>query len=383
MSTVSQWRSFFAKKFSSRYAYAKTTHISEEPKITAMLNMNTIKQQIVDYLKTPAAQHIPVIGGREFTVAPLAQGEYNLNYLLSSTTDDVQLVFRVNIGTQIEREDQILYEFRALKFLEYSGVTPVPYHVDDSRNFFEQGILVMQYLPGETLDYARDLDAAAKLFAITHQVQVDEEKNHLIREDAPLSLIFKECSRLLETYFQSDLADPDIRAYLQEVKAWMDENRSKERYYQQDPWPCIINTEVNSGNFIVNRKRHTIHLVDWEMPRWGDPSQDLSHFCAPLTTLWKTTFRMTEQQKRAFLKTYRAHITDAHLRDTLDERVQLRDPFVYLRGISWSAMGWVAYQTIYTGMRNEDTWATLQRYMQLDFIRSLFDPFLSTTKRRK
>ena len=157
----------------------------------------------------------------------------------------------------------------------------------------------------------------------------------------------------------------------------MDEHRVNERYYQEDPWPCIVNTEVNSGNFIVNRERHTIHLVDWEMPRWGDPSQDLSHFCAPLTTLWKSIFRMNEMQKREFLDTYKACITDIHLRDTLEERVRLRDPFVYLRGISWSAMGWVAYQTTYAGMRNEDTWAVLQRYMQLDFIRSLFDPFLT------
>ena len=40
-------------------------------------------------------------------------------------------------------------------------------------------------------------------------------------------------------------------------------------------------------------------------------------------------------------------------------------------------MGWVAYQTDYDGVRNPDTWATLQRYMNLGFIRSLFDPFLS------
>ena len=160
----------------------------------------------------------------------------------------------------------------------------------------------MEYLPGESLDYSRDLSQAARLFARTHQVHVPEAQNHLIREDAPLSLIYDECAKLLEVYFTSALADPDIRSYLQEVKSWMHEHRAEERYYQEDPWPCIVNTEVNSGNFIVNRERGTIHLVDWEMPRWGDPSQDLSHFCSPLTTLWKTTFRMSDAQKHAFLK---------------------------------------------------------------------------------
>ena len=127
----------------------------------------------------------------------------------------------------------------------------------------------------------------------------------------------------------------------------------------------------------MNRENGTIHLVDWEMPRWGDPSQDLSHFCSPLTTLWKTEWRMSPAEKQNFLKCYGRHITDPHLQDTLAERVRLRDPFVYLRGISWSAMGWVAYQTEFSGMKNPDTWAKLQQYMNLKFIRSLFDPFIT------
>jgi hypothetical protein len=341
-----------------------------------MADMQMIRQQIEDYLDTPEARQIPIIGFRQFRVQLLARGEYNLNYLLSSISDHTKLVFRVNIGTQIERDDQILYEYRALKLLEESGVTPIPHFVDDSRSFFAQGILVMEYLPGEPLDYTKDLEQAAFVFSKVQQVEVEEEYNHLIREDAPLSLIYEECAKLLEVYFTSDLAESGIRKYLQEVKAWMDEHRLQERYYQEDPWPCVVNTEVNSGNFIVNREYKTMHLVDWEMPRWGDPSQDLCHFCAPLTTLWKTSYRMSEADKHHFLDMYKSQIRDAHLRNTLEERVKLRDPFVYLRGISWSAMGWVAYQTTYKGVRNEDTWATLQRYMQLDFIRSLFDPFL-------
>jgi hypothetical protein len=40
-------------------------------------------------------------------------------------------------------------------------------------------------------------------------------------------------------------------------------------------------------------------------------------------------------------------------------------------------MAWVAYQTDYDGVRNPDTRITLQRYLNLELIRSLFDPFLS------
>ena len=336
--------------------------------------MTDMLPQVAEYLSIRDWSDVPAMHGRRFAVAPLAQGEYNLNYLISAGT--LKLVFRVNIGTQINREDQIFYEYRALNLLKDSGVTPWPYFVDDTRRLMDRGILIMDYLPGEALDYARDLEAAAMLFAIVHMVDVPEADNHLIREAGPLSLIYEECAGLLQQYFDSDLADPAIRDYLMDLKAWADAARAGENYFQQDPWPCIVNTEVNSGNFIVNRKKGTIHLVDWEMPRWGDPSQDLSHFCSPLTTLWKTDWRMPPQQKREFLKTYCRHIPNPHLRDTLAERVRLRDPFVYLRGISWSAMGWVAYQTGFCGMKNPDTWAKLQQYMDLDFIRSLFDPVI-------
>jgi aminoglycoside phosphotransferase (APT) family kinase protein len=327
------------------------------------------------YLSARSWRDVPVMAGQSFRVTPLAQGEYNLNYLL--TGDATQLVLRVNVGTQIDREDQIVYEYKALRLLESSGVTPAPYFVDDTRAEIDRGVLIMAYLPGEHLDYRRHLEAAAELLATVHQVPVADEENHLIREDAPLSLIYQECAGLLETYFASPLADPDIVEYLQIVKAWADVTRAQDRFFQEDPWPCIVNTEVNSGNFIANQERETLHLVDWEMPRYGDPSQDLSHFCSPLTTLWKTRYRMPEREKRAFIRTYASRHHDRHLRDTIGDRVQVRDPFVYLRGISWSAMAWVAYQGEYEGVRNPDTWATLERYMDLGFIRSLFDPFLS------
>jgi aminoglycoside phosphotransferase (APT) family kinase protein len=309
-----------------------------------------------------------------FEIEPLAQGEYNLNYLVRQEKNI--WVFRVNIGTQIGRDDQILYEFRALQLLATTNVTPRPYYVDDSRDQVGYGVLIMEYLPGEKLDYRRDLQDAARLFARIHTQPVDLAQNHLIREKRPLSMTFEECSQLLPVYLESDLADPALRAYLTEVLAWANEARHREDYFVSDPCPSIINTEVNSGNFIANRERGTLHLVDWEKPLWGDPSQDLSHFCAPMTTLWKTDYRMTASNKRRFIDSYRAAISDAHLRDTIWERVHLRDPFNYLRGISWSAMAWVTYQTGEHAVKNQDTFLKVSSYLNLDFLREMFDPYL-------
>ncbi len=338
--------------------------------------MLAMQPRIEGYLARRDWSAVPAMADRTFVVTPLAGGEYNFNFLLTAGED--QRVFRVNLGTQIARDDQIRYEFKALQLLAGSGVTPQPYFVDDTRQHLEHGISIMEYLPGRALMYETDLQQAAGLLARVHQVPVAPERNHLIREEAPLDLIYRECAGLLQTYFDSDLADPDIQSFLREVIDWAWAARSRDRYYRQDPWPCIVNTEVNAGNFIVDPVRESIHLIDWEMPRWGDPSQDLCHFCSPLTTLWKTDYRMTAADKKHFVEAYTRGIADRHLRDTLGERMRLRDPFVYLRGISWSAMGWVAYQTKFEGRKNPDTWQTLQRYMQLDFIRPLFTPFMQS-----
>jgi hypothetical protein len=236
----------------------------------------------------------------------------------------------------------------------------------------------MAYLPGEKLDYSRDLEGAAQLFASYHQLEIPEEANHLIKEDKPLTLTYSRCLRMLRVYLASDLADPDLRDYLIEVRDWADHARHREIFYQNDPWNCIINTEVNNGNWIIDRQKRAFHLVDWEKPLWGDPSQDLSHFRVPTTTLWKTDYRMSEEDKSMMMSAYKDAIDDPHLKDTIEERTRLRDPFNCLRGVSWCAMAWVQYRRGDHLLKNVDTLRKLSMYTDIKFVRSLFDPYLSS-----
>lgn len=306
-------------------------------------------------------------------VSLLAQGEYNTNYRVEQGNSI--WVLRLNRGSQMNRADQIRYEYNALQLLEKSGFTPCAYGVDDSRIGLPEGILWMEYLPGDPLDYRRDLEDAARLFARLHSHPIPADHG-LISEVNPLSMMFEECKSLLATYLESELADPDLTLFFRELLDYADHARHKERFYLSDPWPCLINTEVNSGNFIANRPQQTLHLVDWEKPLWGDPSQDISHFCAPMTTLWKTNYRLSEAEKLNFLRVYADSIGDLHLRDTIRDRVKLRDPFTYLRGIAWSAMAWVNYQTGSHINRNVDTFWKISSYLDLNFLRDLFNPFM-------
>ncbi len=313
---------------------------------------------------------------KKFTVDALGQGEYNMNFLLQQ--GQTAWVLRVNTGSQIgvSLPEQIAYEYKTLKLLSPSGVAPIPYFLDNSLKFLPYGVLGMSYLPGEKLNYTRDNEKAARLMARYHQIDVSVEENHLIREEQPLTLTYQRCLRMMAVYLESDLANPNFRDYLIEVREWAGEARHREIYYQQDPWNCIINTEVNNTNWILNRQAGTLHLVDWEKPLWGDPSQDLSHFRVPTTTLWKTDYRMSEADKKAMMDAYKDSIRDPHLRDTIEERTRLRDPFNCLRGVSWCAMAWVQYQRGDHLLKNPDTYRKLSMYVDIDFVRSLFDPFI-------
>lgn len=344
------------------------------------LSIYTFLPQARDYLLKARPAAIPDWSIEEpFAIEPLGQGEYNMNFLVKQSMN--AWVLRVNTGSQIGLTiaKQIAYEYQTLELLKPTGVAPTPYFLDDSLEHLPYGVLGMAYLRGEKLDYRRDLTDAARLFARYHQLQVPEHQNHLIHETHPLTLTYQRCLRMLRVYLDSDLGNPALKSYLRQVRDWADEARKREIYYQQDPWNCIINTEVNNTNWIINRKAKTLHLVDWEKPLWGDPSQDLSHFRVPTTTLWKTSYRMSNEDKTLMMQAYQSGINDPHLADTIEERTRLRDPFNCLRGVSWCAMAWVQYRRGDHLLKNPDTFQKLEMYVDLNFVRELFDPYLHSS----
>jgi hypothetical protein len=341
------------------------------------LSIHTFIPEVENYLHQAQTVHVPNwTSESDFSVLPLAQGEYNMNFLVQQ--EKFAWVLRINTGSQIglSEQEQIAYEYKTLEMLKQAQVSPAPYFLDNSFRHLSYGILGMSYLPGERLNYQRDLTNAARLMAHYHQLYIPNENIHLIREEQPLSLTYERCCRMLKVYLTSDLADPDLSTYLQEIIDWAGQARHKEAFFIRDPWQCIINTEVNNSNWIVNRDAGTIHLVDWEKPLWGDPSQDLSHFRVPTTTLWKTDYRMSKADQSSMMDAYKTAIQDLHLCDTIEDRTRLRDPFNCLRGVSWCAMAWVQYQRGDHLLKNMDTFQKLSMYTNLEFVRSVFDPYL-------
>ncbi|ADQ15467.1 phosphotransferase family protein [Halanaerobium hydrogeniformans] len=327
-----------------------------------------MKKELEKYVKKKAFQRAIGIS-KNVEIEFLAQGEYNINYILKDEED--KFVIRLNLGSQMDLDDQIGYEFNALEQLAPSGVTPRPYYLDNSKEELPYGMLVMEYLPGRPLDYRKDLKKAAEVLASVHEVDI-EDNTILIEEQKPLSAIWDECDSLLEKYFNSELADAQVKDFLKKVKVNLREKREKEREIIELLPLSIVNTELNSANFLVDDKNDRAYLVDWEKPLITTPLQDLSIFMVPTTTLWKADFIFNQGEEEEFLHHYlKARGLDERYQE-ISSALQLFNQFSVMRGISWSAMAWVEYQEPGRLIKNEDTFKTMESYLKMDFLELLF-----------
>lgn len=292
-----------------------------------------------------------------FEVRFLAAGEYNENYLV--TAGDRRLVFRINHGTQLGLDDQISYEFTVLGLVAPSGVTPRPHRLVERHGDFPNGALLMEYLPGRPLDYRNESDLAgvAACFARIHELPYDTSGGPLLVQSAPIDDIVAECRGLLARHENHPLPEHGrrIRRYMQRVEAL-----AREATFGEDAL-CIVNTEVNSGNFIVGDR---VRLVDWEKAVASYRYQDLGHFLVPTTTLWKSDYRFDRATRRRFLELYREAANARLSLDEIDAATDALERTILLRAFSWVYMAWAEYESGSRAITNRDTFETMKGYLE-------------------
>ncbi|MBM7711582.1 aminoglycoside phosphotransferase family protein [Enterococcus xiangfangensis] len=319
-------------------------------KIRAYLKEKQLIERL--YLKEP------------ITVEFLAQGEYNQNFLISD--GEVSYVFRLNYGSQLHLANQISYEYHGLKWLERTGRTPRVYYLDDHRDFFSQGLLIMEFLPGQPLNYRKDLSEAARIFGQIHQQPIDERAARIFvkEKETILSDRVTECQQLLEPVLKSDVVPLQAKKQLAAALVWCQNNTAQQQFFiDLDQW-SITNTEVNSHNFIIGEKGF---LIDWEKPVISHPVQDLSQFLASTTTLWRSNLILDQSEKRDFLTRYIAETQFE--RQSMEEALKIYHPFLMLRALAWSAMAYDSYQKETKKLTNQEIFKKVTAYLEEDFLR--------------
>ena len=324
-------------------------------------------EQFQNYLQSDAFLSplgLPVGTALEFSL--LGQGEYNRNYRFHHPITGQDLVLRINTGSQMHLDDQIGYEFSALKNLEPSGRTPKALSCDPSMN-----CLVMEYLPGRPLQYERDLSVAAEIFADIHALPIPEDCR-LLKPENPLVAIIDECRQMVSHYYSWDQADPQVVRLLENLEK---EISAKDLSAPQGIRKCIVNTEVNSGNFLINPKGRS-YLIDWEKPLLSEPAQDLGHFLVPTTTFWKTDVILTPDEIQHFVSRYRKAVANRFETESLMDRLPLYFTVTCLRGVTWCAMAYREYSQPGRVIANPDTYRKLQAYLRPDFLENLLNNYV-------
>ena len=359
-----------------------------------------------DYLARPAVlEALGIAPDTDWQLTFLAQGEYNINYLLIA--EDRRLVVRVNVGTQIGKPggEQIAYEAATLALLGPHGVAPRLYYLDDTLAVLPYGLLAMEFLPGQPLRYddPAQTAAAARILARLHRVPALAD-TRFIRRRALIDDL-AEARGWLVPYLSCDRVPAPLHdcfaRILQRAEADAD------RYADRFPAPfALVHTDVQAHNFIVTDERPTTNdesdqaaldslssatgrpssfvlrpsslccrLVDWERPLIDDPTYDLAHFLIATTTRWKCGYTFSAAEREHFLAAYCGARPDLDPAD-IRERLRLRRPFILLRALSWCASAWVEYTGAGRAIDNQDTLRKIEEYLQLSELAALFPEWL-------
>ena len=312
------------------------------------------KQDIITRIKhfLTASDWVP----GDCSVSFLAAGEHNANYTIQSKTG--RFVLRINHGSQLGLGDgQIEYEYRVLEALAGSGVTPRPFACDPAPEGLEGGVLLMEYLPGTPLQYGRDLERAAGIFARVHRVQPPEG---LVLQPDPVQDISWECRGLIQRYPDHPLRKEReaIEAYFQSVQELAAETRSL--FAGEEP--CLVNTEVNANNFLISDQG--AYLVDWEKAVLSSRYQDLGHFLVPTTTLWKSETILSQADKKRFLQAYQQEAGLECSLEELSRKTRILEKTILLRALSWCYMAYYEYTLTERTIQNQDTFAKIKQYLE-------------------
>ena len=289
------------------------------------------------------------------SVAFLAAGEYNANYIVKGEKD--LSVLRINHGSQLGLgQNQIAYEFRVLQALVGSGVTPRPIACHPHPEPLGGGALLMTFLPGKPLVYQRDLNRAAHILARIHMVPVPDE---LVVQADPMMEIARESEGLFNRFPDHPLEKErnQIRVYHDTILKLADQTRTL--FTGEDL--CLVNTEVNSGNFLVSDAG--AYLVDWEKAVESYRYQDLGHFMVPTTTLWKSDTVLTPNEKKGFLAAYHQEACPGMDMDELVLKTRVMEKTILLRALSWCFMAWYEYTQTDRPLQNPDTFAKINQFL--------------------
>ena len=354
---------------------------------------------------------VGAVEGDELQPRYLGVGEHNLNYRFRVPSNGRDFVLRVNVAPQPFHDNQVAYEFSALRALQPSGRTPQPVFLDDSPDAPGKGAIVMGFCEGDELDFDHlrpgDLQCAAQIMADVHAVPVPEGCP-LHRPADPLRALYEECLQRFQLYRASTFEDARVTRWTESfIKA---AGEDLERYRPDDARPGangivqvdgadaaagvsqlhIVNTETLPSHFLIPAAAaeeaaraarvagsgrfcaNPGSFVDWERPVLGEVAQDVAYFVSPTTTFWDSEFLFPSSQVESFVQDYWRAVDGRFPRGNFDDRFRSWRMMTALRSTTWFCRALVHYGTAGTH-KTEKTARKIPQYLSDDFMQMLAD----------
>lgn len=269
---------------------------------------------------------------------PLGAGEHNENYWFEDPETRRRFVLRVNVVPQPFHDDQVAYEYEALKTVEPCGHAPKALYVDGSRTLIDHGAMVISFCEGQELDFDAlrkgDLQRCVQLMADIHAVEVKADCR-LFKPADPLRELFDECMQRYEIYRRSGFAD-------ERINTWADAFVAAARTQMESSTPFdtnhVINTETLPSHFLLPHEIDSPkfgYFVDWERPIIGEVAQDIAYFVSPTTTFWDSEYLMPASQSLELVEEYWAAVSGRFERKGFDERFRAWRMMTALRSTMW------------------------------------------------
>ena len=335
-------------------------------------------ERATEYLQSNAALlealEIDAADTQALHAVPLATGEHNANFAFAHPGTHAKHVLRVNYISQLSLDDQIGYEYRALRFLEPSGCTPRARYCDSSKQLDGHGALVMDFYEGSWLDYEQpeQMRSAARMLADVHAVDTSAACP-LLRPGDPLKKQLEKCKGFFKTYQTSAFEDPVVSRAVERM--FRDAERAVENPLDPADSVHALNTEAVASHFLIAPDNSPSCFVDWEMPLVGEVAQDVAYFLSPTTTIWDTDdrFIFSAAEREAFVETYWSAVDGRFAPGRFEQRFDAYVKTNCLVGITWSANAWVEYHDPTRPLKNEHTFSLLHEYLSPEFLERCFD----------
>jgi aminoglycoside phosphotransferase (APT) family kinase protein len=262
-------------------------------------------------------------------IVPLGPQWTNDNYVItvSELYGETRYFLRLGRETGLGLMARLAYEFTVLQAMSRSGMTPRPFYCDEIAKVDGEtvGALLMEFLPGRSIDCASDWRLAAQTLARVHAQPVD---SRLIVRKRPLVDMCDHCSELVSAIGRRGSgAAEEAGASLEALNVLADEARA----LLADDILVVTHGAVRASDFIVDEDGDKVWLIDWENGAVSSRYADIGLFMAQASGLCASGCFGSEKERSVFFEEYAVTAgLDIGL-DRLAERVALFERAFVLR----------------------------------------------------